>query len=108
MGHRRFKDHDIHYNEITVPFAVSAIAVAKPCIFRSLIIYSDGTNNVVFNIYDNLAASGRKLNPNGFLVLGATRTWTYSQDILCLNGVYVEVTPADAGVTSYQVVYDVG
>ena len=110
MGHRRFKDHEIHYNEITRPYSVSAAVVREPCIFRRLIIYSDGTNNVAFTIYDNdLYANGRVLNPENFLILGSTRTWTYDPGpILCLNGVYVLVVPADAGVTSYQVVYDVG
>ncbi len=108
MGHRKFKDHEIHYNEITRPYVVSSAVVREPCIFRSLIIYSDGTNDVVFTIYDNAVyATGRVLNPPGFLILGTTRTFIYSPGpILCLNGVYVLVVTD--GTTSYQVVYDVG
>lgn len=106
MGFKRFKEVDLHYNEVTRTFGASTIAVGEPCIFRSILVNTDGTNNITLNIYDNLAASGKRLCPTDWIILGTSRTWIYSPELLCNNGVYVEVTTSGAVV--YQVIYDVG
>ena len=85
-----------------------AAVVTENCVFDGLIVVTDGTNNVTFNIYDNAsAASGTKLIPTDLIVLGSSRTFALSYDppVEAVNGIYVDITTS--GTVAYMILYRV-
>jgi len=98
----------VQVTQISDPAASSAAAATGQAAFYGIIIKTDGTNNVTLNIYDNIAASGKKLVPTDIVVLGTARIWalSYSPAIKCLTGIYVSVSVAGGGTCTYQVLYD--
>jgi len=88
----------------------SGVAVDGPCVFHGIWFAVDGSNDIVVNVYDNTAASGKRLipintNDNGFKVLGNAISYsiTMPKPVYVENGIYVSITGNNYG---YQVLYE--
>jgi len=100
----------LHSAKTTQPAAVSGLAVNTEGVFYGLIIKTDGSNNVVLNVYDNNAASGNRLLPSDLIIQGSVGLWTLglTPGIDVETGIYVSVAVAGYGSCEYQVLYDDG
>lgn len=102
----------IRGDNISTESAVSAAHVSEPCVFRGLVVKTDGTNDVTITVFDNTAASGTTLLPAAFDILGTAKLWGFSfgndGGPVASTGIYVEVTVAGGGSAAVQVLYDKG
>ncbi len=108
-GNTSYFNGTIFTAKVTAPATASAASVESKAAFYGLIFRTDGTNNITLNVYDNASeASGTKLVPTDVIILGSSRLWTLSIDppIAAANGIYVSISIAGGGATSYQVLYD--
>ena len=87
----------------------SATIKTGPCAFGG--IYWSVSEDVVFEVFDNTAASGKKVAPwnevdEGMIVKGSQETWAYTVDppIFCEIGIHVNIVSGEN--FGYIVVYD--
>lgn len=74
--------------------------------FYGFVIYTDGTNSVTVDIYDNTSGTGTKLAPSIVCQTSSTnRTCVFGADvgIVFNTGLYIDITSSDA--TPDYVVY---
>lgn len=73
----------------------------------SMVVATDGTNNVTFDLYDNAsAASGDKLLPSFTIVTATTNVFTavnFKTPLAYNKGVYVDITTS--GTVGYTLYY---
>jgi hypothetical protein len=76
--------------------------------FHGLFLVTDGTNAVTVDVYDNTAASGRKLIPTWVVPSSATNrsaAISFNPPIPVKIGIYVNVSVAGGGSVSYMAYY---
>ena len=95
-----------YFTEITDVQAASAAVLSTEIGFCGIIVGTDGTNDVVVNIFDNAAAaSGKRLIPEDVTIEASLRVASigYYPPVHAENGVYVEIVCS--GTYSYQILY---
>ena len=100
--------NDINIVDITDVQDVSAAVLSRAVGFSGIIIRTDGVNDITLNVFDNTAASGKRLIPEDVVVEASLRVASigYFPPVYAENGIYVEVTCS--GTYSYQVMYEGG
>ena len=99
----------IRVNEVgAAPLTESGKVHTGPVAFAGLMVQTDGTNDVVINVYDAVTAAGKKVVPTALKVPGSQESWGLNIDppLLCDNGIYVEITCS--GSCSVVPIYDAG
>jgi hypothetical protein len=91
----------------TATKTASAVCVAVPSYFYSIMVTTDGTNAVTVNIYDNAsAASGTKLIPSWVVTTSASnrvQTLSMNPPVPASNGIYVDTSTS--GTVAYMLYY---
>lgn len=71
----------------------SGLIFTGECVFRGLLIGTDGTNDPTITVYDNTADSGEEILPtNTYDASALGLNGVVSLDIHCKNGLYVAIT----------------
>jgi hypothetical protein len=83
-------------------------AVTGTCAFKSVIVKTDGTNNVTISVYAGTDNSGNRLIPYQTVIPGDSRIFMIEFGVPqpAVGGVYVEISTA--GAARVQVQYDQG
>ena len=92
----------------TADALIYTVPSGRSVLFDGLIVQTDGTNDITFDIYDNTSATGTKLVPTSLKVKGTSETFALSYDppVKGGTGLYVDITTT--GTVAYQVLYRVG
>jgi hypothetical protein len=100
----------VQYCQTTDNLTTSGTAIEGPCVFHGAWFCLDEDEDIVVNIYDNTAASGKRLIPinptdGGFKILGAVRSYSIlaPKPVFAENGIHVDVSGSNYG---YQVLYE--
>ncbi len=76
---------------------------------KKIIVHTAGTNACTLAVYDNTAASGRKLISDIIVTTSATdRVQTFpfdAQDVPYVNGIYIDITVGDGGTCTFDVIF---
>lgn len=92
------------------PTGTSKVHYTGKCAFYEILITTDGTNAVTLNIFDNNAASGKRIGNPNMIIAGAENNWTYSPVLprLCQTGIYIQLSVSGGGICRASVEYDPG
>lgn len=83
-----------------------ALIKSGPGNFDGIVVVTDGTNAVTLDIYDNTAASGKKLIPTTVITTSAAdrvRSIGFTNPVKFNTGIYVDITCA--GTVKYIVTW---
>ncbi len=75
----------------------SAIVHTGPCVFRGLLLGTDGVNDPVITVYDGLTNAGHEIVPTctyDASTLGLNGVTGITPGVYCEHGIYIEVTCA--------------
>ncbi len=90
----------MNHSLVTAEAAASAAVLVGTGLLDAIAFKTDGTNNVTVNVFDNNAASGKRLIPADTIVTTSasnrTASIVFDPPMLYSDGVYVQVTTAGA------------
>lgn len=87
-------------------FTESGLIITGTCDYVGIQMALDGTNDVTFNIFDSLTASGDRLVPNNAVATTSSTNRLFllaNGPIACANGIYVSLVCA--GTVYAQILY---
>ena len=92
----------------TADALIYTVPSGRSVLFDGIVVQTDGTNDITFDIHDNTSAAGTKIIPTSLKVKGTSETFALSYDppVKCGTGIYVNLTTS--GTVAYVVLYRVG
>jgi len=93
-------------HKVSDVFTSSGLIISGACDYVGIQMVTDGSNNVTFNIFDSLTASGSRLVPTSAIAVTSSSDRIFllaNGPIACIYGIYV--TLACSGTVYAQILY---